>query len=217
VILLLHGVRGDRSSMVSHARLLIEAGFSVLMIDQQAHGETPGDQITLGWRESGDARAARDWIRTKAPGRRIGVIGTSLGGAAVLLGSQPAGFDAVVLEAVYPRLTRAIENRLRMRVGPLASILAPLLLVQIEPRLHVSAAQLEPIRYIAQMGAPVLVAGGSQDEHTTEEETRELFAAAAAPKEIWIAAGAAHQDLSSFDRAAYEAHVISFLRRTLGR
>jgi fermentation-respiration switch protein FrsA (DUF1100 family) len=84
-----------------------------------------------------------------------------------------------------------------------------------EPRLHVSAAQLEPIRHIAQLGAPVLVVGGANDEHTTEQETRELFSAAVAPKELWIVAGAAHVDFSSFDRVAYEAHVVSFLNRTL--
>ena len=215
VVLLLHGVRGDRASMLPRARLLVEAGFSVLMIDQQAHGETPGEHITLGWLESADARAARDWIRARAPGRTVGVIGSSLGGASVLLGSQPAGFDAVVLEAVYPRLRRAVENRVGLRLGRLSHLLAPLLLVQIEPRLHMPVEKLEPIRYIAQVGAPVMVVGGSRDEHTTEGETRELFAAAAEPRELWIVDGAAHQDFARFDRAGYEAHVIAFLKRWL--
>jgi uncharacterized protein len=219
VVLLLHGFRGDRASMVSRARVLVEAGFSVLLIDQQAHGETPGEYITLGWLESADVRTARDWIRAQAPGRRIGVVGVSLGGASVLLGPQPAGFDAVVLEAVYPRLRRAVENRvgpgLGLRLGALDRILAPLLLVQIEPRLHVTVAQLEPIRFIAKVGAPVLVVGGSRDTHTSEAETRELFSAAAEPRELWIVQGAAHQDFSRFDPAGYDAHVVAFLRRWL--
>ena len=215
VVLLLHGFRGNRASTIPRARLLIAAGFSVLMIDQQAHGETPGDNITLGWLESADVRSALDWIASRAPGRRIGVIGVSLGGASVLLGPQPAGFDAVVLEAVYPRLGRAIENRIRMRVGPLEALLSPLLILQIEPRLHVSAEELAPIRHIHRLGAPVLVVGGSNDRHTTEEETRELFAAATAPKEIWIVEGAGHVDFSRFDNAAYDEHVIAFLRRHL--
>jgi uncharacterized protein len=52
-------------------------------------------------------------------------IGCSLGGAAMLLGHQPAGFDAIALEAVYPRFGRAIENRIRLRVGALAPLLPP--------------------------------------------------------------------------------------------
>jgi alpha-beta hydrolase superfamily lysophospholipase len=215
VVLLLHGLRGSRASMVPRARVLLDAGFSVLLIDQQAHGETPGDIITLGWRESRDVRAARDWIRANAPGRRVGVIGSSLGGAAVLLGEQPVGFDAVVLEATYPRLARALDNRIGIRTGWARRLLAPLLLVQIEPRLGVTPAQLEPIRHVAELGAPVMIVGGERDAHTTEEETRELFAAAAEPKRIWIVPGAAHQDFARFDRAGYEANVVAFLRAHL--
>jgi uncharacterized protein len=39
VVLLLHAVRADRSTMVSRAQLLMKHGFSVLLIDLQAHGE----------------------------------------------------------------------------------------------------------------------------------------------------------------------------------
>jgi pimeloyl-ACP methyl ester carboxylesterase len=216
-VLLLHGVRGDRASMVPRARLLIDAGFSVLLIDQQAHGETPGDMITMGWRESADVRAARDWLRARIPGGKLAVIGVSLGGAAVLLGEQPAGFDAVVLEATYPRIGRAIENRIGMRAGALKYALAPLLVAQIEPRMNIAVRDLEPIRHIATLGAPVLVVGGSRDEHTTEAETRQLFAAAAAPKGLWIVAGAAHQDFSRFDSEGYRANVVEFLKVNLLR
>jgi uncharacterized protein len=215
VVLLLHAVRADRSTMVPRARLLLAEGFSVLLVDLQAHGETPGESITMGWRESSDARAALAWIRKTAPRRRVGVVGCSLGGAAVLLGPQPVGFDAVVLEAVYPHLGRAVENRIRIRLGPLAPVLAPLLLAQLPLRLHVDARDLEPIRGIGPLEAPVLVIAGSRDEHTTLDESRELFAAAAPPKELWVVDGARHEDLLAYDPAGYAAHVVPFLRRYL--
>src|SRR5207249_9377720 len=88
VVLLLHSIRADRSSMLSRAKLLLGHGFSVLLIDLQGHGETPGAAITLGSRESADVRAALGWLKRTEPLRRVGVIGCSLGGAAVLLGPQ---------------------------------------------------------------------------------------------------------------------------------
>jgi len=215
VVLLLHSIRADRSSMLSRARLLVRHGFSVALIDLQAHGGTPGAAITFGWRESVDVRAARAWLGREAPGRRVGAIGCSLGGAAILLGSQPVGFDAVVLEAVYPRFRRAIENRVRIRLGGLAPLLAPLLLVQLGPRLDVSPADLEPIRSMDRLGAPVLVVAGSRDEHTTAAESDDLFQAAVEPKGLWIVDGARHQDLLAYDPAGYESQVIGFLRRYL--
>jgi uncharacterized protein len=211
VVLLLHSIRADRSSMLSRAKLLSGHGFSVLLIDLQGHGETPGAAITLGARESADVHAALGWLKRTAPTRRIGVIGCSLGGAAVLLGPQPAGFDAVVLEAVYPRVTRAIENRIRIRLGPLAPVLAPLLLVQLHPRLRVWPRDLEPIRSIGRLGAPVLVVAGSRDQHTTLAESEELFRAALPPKRLWVVNGAHHQDFLSFDPAGYNSEVVGFL------
>jgi uncharacterized protein len=215
VVLLLHAVRADRSSMVSRAQLLIRHGFSVLLIDLQAHGETPGEAITLGFRESGDVVAARDWIKHAAPARKIGVVGCSLGGASVLLSPQPSGFDAVVLEAVYPRISRAVENRIRIKLGFSAPVLTPLLLVQLPLRLHVSSSELEPIRSIGRLGAPVLLVAGSKDEHTTLPESQELFDAAVAPKSLWIVEGARHQDFLAFDPRGYDAHVVEFLLETL--
>jgi uncharacterized protein len=215
VVLLLHGVRADRSSMVSRGQLLVRHGLSVLLIDLQAEGETPGEAITLGYRESRDVVAARDWIRSQAPGRRIGVIGESMGGASVLLAPQPSGFDAVVLEAVYPRIGRAVENRIRMWLGPLAPVLTPLLLVQLQPRLHISESDLQPIRSIGRLGAPVLVVAGSKDEHTTLVESQELFAAASTPKSLWVVEGARHQDFLRYDPDGYQAHVVGFLIETL--
>ena len=211
VVLLLHSIRADRSSMLSRAKLLLGHGFSVLLIDLQGHGETPGVAITLGSRESGDVRAALGWLKRTVPSRRIGVIGCSLGGAAVLLGPQPSGFDAVVLEAVYPRVARAIENRIRIRLGPLAPALTPLLLVQLQPRLHISPRDLEPIRSIDRLGSPVLVVAGSRDQHTTLAESEELFRAARQPKRLWVVSGARHQDFLSFDPAGYDSEVVGFL------
>jgi uncharacterized protein len=82
VVLLLHPVRGERRDMVGRARGLLDRGFSVLLIDLQGRGETPGDAITFGLRESADVQVALAWIKRVAPSRRVGVIGNSLGGAA---------------------------------------------------------------------------------------------------------------------------------------
>ena len=67
-VLLLPAVRSNRLSMVRRAQFLREAGYSTLLIDFQATGESPGDAITFGWRERFDVLAAvqyrscdRDW------------------------------------------------------------------------------------------------------------------------------------------------------------
>jgi fermentation-respiration switch protein FrsA (DUF1100 family) len=214
-VLLLHTIRADRRSMLSRARLLRADGVSTLLVDLQAHGESPGEGITLGRRESGNVRAALAWLRSRGPGARVGVIGVSLGGAAVLLGPQPSGFDAVVLEAVYPDVRTALENRLRIRFGVAAPVFAPLLLAQLRLHLGATAADLRPIDGIAGLGAPVLVVAGQRDRHTTLADSEALYAAARSPRELWIVPGASHQDYLAADPNGYREHVIGFLRRYL--
>src|SRR5262249_10807562 len=117
-VVLMHGVRANRVSMLGRARVLHAAGFAVLLFDFQAHGESLGAHITFGELEARDARAAVDYVRRRLPNERIGAIGMSLGGAASLLGFTPLPVDALVLEAVYPTIDAALANRLEAVLGP---------------------------------------------------------------------------------------------------
>lgn len=214
-VLLLHGIRSDRRGMLGRALFLRDAGYTVMSIDLQAHGETRGEFITFGYRESRDVQAALAYLRSHAPGEMIGIIGVSLGGAAVALASPPVQADAVVLESVYSDIGRAIENRLRLRLGYPGTWLQPLLSWQIEPRLGVSPDALSPIDRIARMQAPLFIISGMEDLHTPAVETEQLFQRAREPKSLWLVAGAAHQNLHRYAGAEYERRILTFFAKHL--
>ena len=98
-----------------------------------------------------------------------------------------------------------------MRAGPLKYVLAPALLWQLEPRLGFTADNLRPIDHLKDVSCPVLIAAGDQDQHTLIDETHRMFAAAIAPKQLVIFAGAKHEDLLKFDRQKYQAEVVGFI------
>jgi fermentation-respiration switch protein FrsA (DUF1100 family) len=214
-VLLLHGVRSDRRAMVSRAEFLHKLGYTVLLIDLQAHGESSGARITLGHLESRDVIAARQFLRAHLPRERVAAIGVSLGAAAITLADGKAQFDAVVLESMYPTITEAIEDRLRLRLGEPGTLLAPLLTLQLQPRLGIDVDQLRPIDHVASLGAPLLLIHGTRDRHTLIDEARAVFARAAEPKEFWEVADAAHVDLHRFAEAEYERRVGDFFARCL--
>ncbi len=198
MIVLLHGVRGNRLQMVDRARFLHRAGYSALLFDSRAHGESGGDAITFGHLESEDARSAVTLARTLAPGEPVGAIGVSLGGAAILLANPPLDVDAMVLESVYPSIDRAIANRLRWRAGFLTPLFAPMLESMIPVRLGFRASELRPIVHVGKLTPAKFFLFGTADRDTTIEESMELFNAAAEPKQMWTVEGAAHVDLCSF-------------------
>ena len=209
VIVLLHGMRGSRLSMLERARMLHDAGYATVLIDFQAHGESPGDTITVGYLEQHDVRAAVDYARRQHPNKPVGVIGVSLGGAAALLAS-PLGIEALVLESVYPNIQDAVHNRVAAKLGLLASIPANLLLFQLQPRLGISPAELCPIDHLPDIGCPVCIASGKDDLHTTESETRAMFSVASEPKQLWLVDGAAHVDLLRENPVEYKERIVGF-------
>ena len=214
-IILMHGVRANRLSMLDRARFLSRAGFSVLLFDFQSHGESSGDHITFGYLESRDAQAAVEFLRTNLPDEKIGVLGVSMGGAATLLASPPLDVNAMVLEMVYPSINQAVSNRLSMRLGGWAKVFTPLLTWQFKPRLGVGAEAMQPIQRVGEITVPKLFIVGAEDQHTTLEESRQMFNVAAEPKELWIVERAAHIDLHAVRKEEYERRVSGFFKGQL--
>lgn len=214
-ILLLHGVRGDRRDMLSRAQFLHKAGYAVLLIDLQSHGESTGKRITFGYLESHDVSGALELLARELPGDPIGVIGQSLGAAAFVLANDRPAVSAVVLESMYPTIDMALSDRLRLHLGPPGPLLAPVFEMLLEPQLGITAADLRPIDRIGRLDAPVLIVAGARDRHTTPQETRAIFAAAQQPKQIWLISGAAHEDLHDFAKEEYERRILDYFGKYL--
>jgi alpha-beta hydrolase superfamily lysophospholipase len=210
-VLLLHGIHGDRRDMADRARFLNAQGYAVLLIDLPGQGASTASFVTFGLREADGVRAALEELRRRAPGQRIGVIGVSLGAASLVLCRDCPPVDAVVLESMYPTIEEAVANRLRMRLGPVGGPLSALLLWQLPLRLGIRPDALHPIKYLGEVKAPVLIAAGSADLHTTLSETQRLYEAAAQPKALWVVEGAAHVNLHAYAREEYERRIGAFL------
>ncbi|WP_445145063.1 alpha/beta hydrolase [Dyella sp. Tek66A03] len=210
-ILLLHGVHASRLAMLPRARWLHSLGYSVLLIDFQAAGESDGNAVTFGYRESFDVSAALSWLRTRLPDERIGIIATSMGGAAVLLAEPPVRVDAIVLEQVYPTIQEATRDRLVLHLGSIGQWLTPPFLTSMRFLFGVDPGQLRPIDHIGSLSSPKLLIAGDADLYTRLAESRAMFVAAGAKSSLWIVPGASHVDLFHYAGDDYRRHVGKFL------
>ena len=216
VVALFHGIRANRLSMFERAKLLYANGYSVVSIDFQAQGESPGENITIGYLEKHDVLATINFAKTQHPNQPIGVIGGSLGGASTLL-ALPKNIDALVIESVYSDIETAVHNRVKARLGFLSWAPAKILLTQLKPRLGFNVSELSPISKVSALNCPILVISGTADEHTTVSETKKIFERAKEPKQLWLVEGLAHQDIYKARPAAYEEKVLGFLNRYMNQ
>ncbi|MDT8364802.1 MAG: hypothetical protein RQ714_09230, partial [Nitrosomonas sp.] len=57
----------------------------------------------------------------------------------------------------------------------------------------------------------ILLIAGTQDQHTTQSEAAQLFAAASPPKEFWVVEGAGHYNMHTYAGKTYEERIDDFL------
>ena len=212
-IVLLHGFGGNRKQMVPRARFFREQGYTVLLYDARACGESTGDTITFGYRERHDVVAAVRFLQERGC-RDIACLGVSQGGATILFAAEELpDVKAVICESVYDEMAHAVDRRMRRYTG-LPGCLAGCLLVPFaEQRLGLSIDEVKPADHAGKLCCPILIISGEKDERTWPEDTQRLFEAAAEPKELWMIPEARHEDL--YHCAGYPEKVTSFLRRHL--
>jgi pimeloyl-ACP methyl ester carboxylesterase len=218
-VLLLHGNGGSRGQMAAHAAWLAGQGYAAMTIDFRGHGESAAATHSFGLFESRDAAAAVAWLRGQQHGGKIAVIGVSLGGAASLLGDDgPVKADALVLQAVYPDIRRAIRNRFVAVMGTVSGwLIEPMLSLQALPRYGVWPGRISPLVGLRRFSGPVFVIGGGADRYTPPDETREMFAAVSGPRSLWIVDGLDHGEVSGTDTPLYRARILGFLAGSIGR
>ncbi len=138
-----------------------------------------------------------------------------MGGAAVVLADPPLQVNAMILESVYPTIEQAITDRLVIRFGWLGKLGTPFLTWQLKPRLGFGRDNLRPIKQVGKITVPKFFIAGTADRDTLAQESKDLFAAAAEPKQFWLVDGAAHVDMNDFAKDEYEKRILEFLARNL--
>jgi dienelactone hydrolase len=201
-----------------HARMLIQHGYGVLLVDLRGNRESGGDANAFGWDSPRDAAAAVAYLRGRpdVDPQRIGGLGFSVG-SEVLLTAAATGtpLRAVVSEGAGVRTIH--EERLRTNVSALlelpfsASMLA-------STRLFSTSTPPEPLDRLVPRIAPrpilLIEAGHGQGG---EDRNSIYFRRARAPKAYWRIAEANHTGGLETRPREYERRVVGFFDRALLR
>lgn len=84
-IVITHGWGANRATLLPLAPLLLDAGWSLLLIDVRNHGNSDSDTFSSMPRFAEDIDAALNWLKHHQPALPTALIGHSVGAAATLL------------------------------------------------------------------------------------------------------------------------------------
>ncbi|MBM2809681.1 MAG: Dipeptidyl aminopeptidase/acylaminoacyl-peptidase-like protein [Chloroflexi bacterium] len=196
----------------------IESGFTVLLFDLRAHGESGGDRLGLGWDERQDVLAGVAFLRNRGfkPGR-IGLYGASYGaGTALLAAAQAPEVGAVVADSPYADQREILSREITRRTG-FPPIFAPGIALMARPLLGLDLAGIPPLLAVSQIAPrPILFIHGEADARIPYQNSERLIAAANNPiNELWIVKGAAHADSYSLLKDDYTNRIVGFFGRYL--
>jgi uncharacterized protein len=211
--ILFHGHGNQKGSLLDQSAYLRQLGYSTLLIDFRAHGESEGTTCTVGYNETEEVNAAYQFMKGKGY-NKIVMYGSSMGAAAVIKAVRDYQLDAdkLILEMSFGSLPDAVKGRMRI-MGLPGSPLGELLTFWGGVERGYWAFNYSPCDYATDLKMPVLVQWGDKDPRVQRHETECIYNNLAGEKQLVVYEGAGHQSLYKFDAQKWESTVGEFLSK----
>ncbi len=181
-VILLHGMGDNRLGMIGYANLLLNRGFTVLMPDARAHGDSGGQIATYGLIERDDVRDWFDWLNHhRHPGCIFG-FAESMGAAQLLqaLQTEP-NFCAVAVESPFSTFREIAYDRMGQPFHSGAwvgrSFLRPVVdsaFLYVLWKYHLHMENVSPENAVAQTHVPVFLIHGKDDSNIPVRHSRRI-------------------------------------------
>ncbi len=217
-VVVVHGIWANKQAVLPAAVMLAEAGYHVLTIDLRGHGLSEGEQQSYGYYEFLDVIVGVDYLMTQPEIEKVGVMGYSLGGSAVVRATAMDGrIKALVVESSFSSLTDAVRDSFSQHTGLPSWPLAPILVKAAERELGLNVEQINSKESLATMvPRPVMIIHGEDDQLFPVSHAYEMCETAQEPKELWIIKGLTH-DYPIKQRNEYQKRVLEFFGEAFGQ
>ena len=191
-IIVVHGLDSNRARdpdlYMPLIRDLRDRGFSVIMFDLRAHGESDGEIMSAGYFERYDVLGAMDVVETRyrIPAARIGVLGFSMGGVAALLGAtEEPRLRALVVDSAFANIDDLFASEVADRT-PLPEwtigVLKPGMEIVARVRYGIPLSALKPEEFVGELDIPLLLTHSEDDDRIATDHSERIAAAATHPE-----------------------------------
>ena len=218
-MILVHGRDASKQNAISGqfpklAAELHHQGMAVLMIDLRGHGESDGKRYTFGVQERWDVLGAVDHLLARGfqPGQ-IGVLGISLGGAAVIGAAvQDTAIGAVVVESTFADINTLIKPNWKSESG-LPMIFLPGVFLMWRFLLGFDLRAVKPVEYLVGMSPRSILILHSQADEVVDVSHAHALKAAVPEAELVVFENCSHAELFRDQPVEYLLALDAFLQK----
>ena len=215
VVICFHGYTSQgMNDYIGLSGYYLKRGYSMLLVDERAHGQSEGEYIGFGCL---DRKDAMEWIRwvLEACGEEVQILlhGTSMGGSTVLMTSGlelPSQVKGIVSDCAFtsPKdvFTHVLHTMYHLPAFPM---------IQIADCVNKKKAgygldECNAAREVQKATVPILFIHGDADTFVPSRMCKEIYDNCASTKQILTVPGAAHAESYYKDTAAYEQALDTF-------
>jgi alpha-beta hydrolase superfamily lysophospholipase len=216
-VMLVHGYKDHRGSLLGVAEILHRHGYNALLLSLRAHDQNDGEMISFGLREMADLEAWDTYLhaRPEVDPERLALFGASMGGT-IGLGYAAGHPDirAVITDGAFSSVADTAATSIRFFTGLPAFPFAPAIVFWMEREIGGNADELDATRWIGKIAPrPLLLMQGGADTVVSAESGQKLFDAAGEPRELWFEPTVGHTQFLKMMPEAFEEHLTRFLDR----
>jgi dipeptidyl aminopeptidase/acylaminoacyl peptidase len=218
-IILLHGIRSNKSQFLDLSNFLSENGYNTVAMDLRAHGESEGQFCSFGVNEKKDVQKLIDHLSQNENMTHIGIWGQSLGGAISL---QALGFDERlkfgIVESAFTDFHTIVNDYFDLHAGFSFAPFSNYLVNRTGSIAEFDPYDASPIKYCERIVQPILIVHGNEDERIHIKYGRENFSKIQSEdKEFIEIDNANHNNVWKVGGKEYFDKILLFLnRQTVG-
>ena len=213
-LIILHGWGGNAGLMLPLAVPIHQAGLNVLLLDARNHGFSDSAGFSSLPRFAEDAGAAADWVKahSRDPGKRVALLGHSVGAGAVLLeASRRDDIAAVISIAAFAHpewMMRRYLARFRIPGFGISWILR-----YVEWVIGYRYTEIAPMNTACRVQCPILLVHGTADETVPVTDARAIRDHCPGGKpELLLIEGGRHDSVEEVEHHA--DRLVAFLKQT---
>jgi len=212
IVALFHGYKSTKSALWREAQSFYRMGYSVVLVDFRASGNSDGMVCTIGYNEANDVVNVYNWIQVQYPNQPIYLYGISMGAAAVLRAVSVLDIhpNAIMVQSSFSTMNGATKNRFRL-LGLPSWPMANLLTFWGGYVNDFDAFKLNPSEFAKQITTPTLVIHGVLDNRVSWEDSETIYDNLQGPKEFGVFSKSGHESMLNKEEANWVYLVTNFL------
>jgi pimeloyl-ACP methyl ester carboxylesterase len=219
-VVLLHGIRMDKRSLLPMGVALLDAGFRVVLVDLRGHGDSTGQYLTYGSREAADVQAVLASLAAVTPLGPLGAYGFSYGGAVALsLAALEPDVKAVVAVSTFSTLRAVVgDYRRKYLPGPLQLIPDAWFQGAVDDAAGLAGFDPDlqsPVRAVERSSERLLFIHGDADTQVPPQHSLELAHAAGPRATVVTLPGATHDQMPADPTGAVARESVPWFARWL--